>query len=327
MRRREFIAGLGGAAAWPVVVRAQQPARMRRIGVLMNLAANDQESVVRLGAFHQGLQELGWAIGRNVQIDYRWGPGDTGLYRTHAAELVALAPDVILVSGGATPAIQQVTRTVPVVFVQVIDPVSRGIVASLARPGGNITGFTGIEYGMSAKWLALLRQIAPQVTRTAVVLDRAEIAGGGQLGAIQGVAPLLGVEFTVIDARDSEDIERGITSFAGKPNGGLIVVVAAFATAHRDVIITLAAQHRLPAIYPYRYYVTSGGLISYGPDTIDQYRQAAGYVDRILKGEKPADLPVQTPTKYETVINLKTAKALGLTIPETLLATADEVIQ
>jgi putative ABC transport system substrate-binding protein len=293
----------------------------------MNLSADDQESLVRLAAFHQGLQELGWAIGRNVQIEYRWGPGDTIRYRTYAAELVALAPDVILVSGGATPAIQQVTRTAPVVFVQVIDPVSRGIVASLARPGGNITGFTGIEYGMSAKWLELLKQVAPQVTRVAVVLDRAEIAGGGQLGAIQGVAPLLGVEFSVIDARDSEDIERGIASFARKPNGGLIVVVAAFATAHRDVIIALAGQHRLPAIYPYRYYVASGGLISYGPDTVDQYRQAAGYVDRILKGEKPADLPVQAPKKYETVINLNTAKALGLTIPETLLATADEVIQ
>jgi putative ABC transport system substrate-binding protein len=293
----------------------------------MNLAANDQESVVRLAAFHQGLQELGWAIGRNVQIDYRWGPGDTGRYRTYAAELVALAPDVILVSGGATPALQQVTRTVPVVFVQVIDPVSRGIVASLPRPGGNITGFTGIEYGMSAKSLELLKQIAPHVTRTAVILDRAEIAGSGQLGAIQGVAPLLGVEFTVIDAHNSEDIERGITSFAAKPNGGLIVVVAAFATAHRDVIITLAAQHRLPAIYPYRYFANSGGLLSYGPDTIDQYRQAAAYVDRILKGEKPADLPVQAPTKYELVINLKAAKALGLAVPPTLYARADEVIE
>jgi putative ABC transport system substrate-binding protein len=328
IQRRDFITLFGSAAAaWPIAARAQQRERMRRIGVLMNLAADDPESVVRLAAFHQALQELGWTIGRNIQIDYRWSPGEQGRFQTYAAELIALVPDVILAAGAAIEAVKQATRSVPIVFVQAVDPVSRGIVASLARPGGNVTGFTGIEYGASAKSLELLKQIAPQVTRTAVILDLGQVAGGGQLGALQAVASLLHVELTVIDARDAGEIKRGIMTFAGRPNGGLIVVVGAFAAAHRDLIITLAAQDRLPAVYPYRYYATSGGLASYGPDNIDQYRRAAGYVDRILKGEKPADLPVQAPTKYELVINLKTAKALGLTVPPTMLTLADEVLE
>ena len=329
MRRREFIAGLGSAAAWPVVARAQQPARMRRIGVLMNLAADDPESLTRIAAFHQGLQEVGWNIGRNVQIDYRSGLGDADRYRRYAAELVALAPDVILATGGTTvKPLLQATRTVPIVFVQMIDPVGQGYVASLERPGGSVTGFMVLEFSISGKWPELLKQIAPSVTRVAVLRDPALGSGTSQFAVIQAVAASLRMEeVTPVDVRDVGETERAVAAFARGSNGGLIVTTSTLAQVHRELIITLAARHRLPAVYPFRFFVTGGGLISYGPDTIDQYRRAAGYVDRILKGEKPADLPVQMPTKYVTVLNLKTAKALGLTIPETLLATADEVIQ
>jgi putative ABC transport system substrate-binding protein len=327
MRRREFIAGLG-AAAWPVTVRAQQVLE-RRIGVLMNLAADDPLSLIRIGAFHQGLQELGWMIGRNMQIEYRYNPGGSAdLYRRYAEELVAMAPDALLASGAAAYPLQQKTRTVPIVFANVVDPVGAGLVASLARPGGNVTGFMTVEYGMSGKWLGLLKQIAPNVARAAILRDPTNPVSIGQLAAIQAVAPSLQVELSPLNVRaPAADIERAVSTFARASNGGLIVVVGAQGAAHRELIVTLAARHRLPAVFPYRYFVSSGGLMSFGPDEVDQYRRAAGYVDRILKGEKPSDLPVQAPTKFELVINLKTAKALGLTIPETLLATADEVIQ
>ena len=329
--RRELLAALGGAAAaWPLATRAQQGERVRRIGVLMNLAADDPETLARLAAFHQGLQEAGWVVGRNLRIDYRWGAGDSERTRKFAAELVALAPDVILTTGAVTLGpLQQVSRTVPIVFVNVTDPVGGGFVASLGRPGGIATGFTSIEYGMSGKWLELLKEIAPRVTRAAIIRDPTFASGIGQLGAIQSVAPSFGVEVSPIgvDVRDVSGIERAITAFARSPNGGLIVTTNASAAVHRDLIIALAARHRLPAVYPYRYYVTRSGLISYGPNTIDQYRRAAGYVDRILKGEKPANLPVQEPVKYELVINLKTAKTLGIEVPPTLLARADEVIE
>jgi putative tryptophan/tyrosine transport system substrate-binding protein len=328
MRRREFISLLGGATAWPLAARAQQDGRMRRVGVLMHLAADDPEGQARIAAFTQGLQELRWTIGRNVRIDYRWAAGDAERGRKYAAELVALAPDVILAAGGAVVApLLQATRTVPIVFAQTPDPVGAGFVASLARPGGNATGFTIFEFGMGGKWLELLKEIAPRVTRAAVLRDAALAAGTGQLGAIQSVAPSFGVELSPIDVRDAGEIERAVTAFARSPNDGLLVTGSALATVHRDLIVALAARHRLPAVYPARYFVTDGGLFSYGPDSMDPYRQVAGYVDRILKGEKPADLPVQTPTKYELVINLKTAKALGLTVPPTLLARADEVIE
>ena len=329
MKRRTFIAGLGSAAAWPVVARAQQPARMRRIGVLMNLATDDPESLTRIAAFHQGLQEVGWNIGRNVQIDYRSGLGDADRYRRYAAELVALAPDVILATGGTTvKPLLQATRTVPIVFVQMIDPVGQGYVASLERPGGSVTGFMIIEFSISGKWPELLKQIAPSVTRVAVLRDPALGSGTSQFAVIQAVAASLRMEeVTPVDVRDVGETERAVAAFARGSNGGLIVTTSTLAQVHRELIITLAARHRLPAVYPFRFFVTGGGLISYGPDTIDQYRRAAGYVDRIFKGEKPADLPVQMPTKYVTVLNLKTAKTLGLAIPETLLATADEVIQ
>jgi putative tryptophan/tyrosine transport system substrate-binding protein len=327
MRRREFIAGLGSAAAWPVAARAQQPNRMRRIGVLMNLTAEDAEGQVRLAAF-QGLEASGWSVGRNVRIDTRWGSGDADRLRIYAAELVALNPEVIFAAAGGTmSALVQATRTIPIVFAQVLDPVGSGYVASLARPGGNTTGFTQFEFSIGGKWLKLLREIGPQVMRAAVLRVAAEAAGIGQWGAIQSMAPSLGMEVTPLDVSDPAIIERSIAAFARGSNGGLIVTGSAPAAVHRETIIANAARHRLPAIYPYRYFPVGGGLISYGPDTIDPYRRAAGYVDRILKGEKPAELPVQTPTRYELVINLKTANALGLTIPETLLATADEVIQ
>jgi len=328
VKRREFIALIGGAAAWPLAAHGQQPERMRRIGVLTTLAADDPESPIHVAAFAQGLQELGWTVGRNVRIEYRWGAGDAERYRRYAAELVALVPDVILAVGGPTvEPLQQATRSVPIVFVAVADPVGAGYVASLARPGGNVTGFTVFEYGMSGKWLELLKEIAPGVTRAAVLRDSASPAGSGQLGAIQAVAPSFGVELSPIGVRDPAEIERAVTAFARGSNGGLIVPASGLAIVHREPIITLAARHRLPAVYPYRVFVTGGGLISYGPDRVDQYRRAAGYVDRILKGEKPADLPVQAPTKYELVINLKTAKALGLDVPDKLLARADEVIE
>src|SRR5262252_2728391 len=329
MRRREFITLLGGAAAaWPFSAHAQQPDRMRRIGVLMNLASDDTEGQARLAAFHLGLQQLGWTVGGNVQIDYRWGAGNADRIRKFAAELVALVPDVILSTGSpSVAALQQATHTVPIVFVTVVDPVSSGFVDSLARPGGNITGFALYEYSISGKWLGLLKEIAPGITRAAVIRDPALTAGGGQLGVIQAVAPSVGAEVTPINVRDAGEIERAITTFARSPNGVLIVTGSTLAGVHRDLIVTLAARHKLPAVYFARYFVVGGGLMSYGPGLVDQYRDAAGYVDRILKGEKPADLPVQAPTKYELVINLKTAKALGLTVPDSLLARADEVIE
>ena len=327
MERREFITLLGGAAAaWPLAARAQQGERARRIGVLMNLAADDAEGQARIAAFQQGLQQLGWTDGRNVRIDYRWAAGDAGRFHRYAEELLALAPDVILAS--ATPsvqALQQATRTVPIVFANVGDPVGLGVVASLARPGGNITGFTPWEFGFGAKWLELLKEIAPRVTRVAVLRDLT--IGPAFLSAIQTVTPSFNVELSVVGVRDASEIERSVTAFARSSNGGLIVTASTSALVHRNSITMLAARHGLPAVYAFRYMVTAGGLISYGPDPIDQYRQAASYVDRILKGEKPADLPVHAPTKYELVINLKTAKALGLEVPQTLLARADEVIE
>ena len=329
MRRREFLGLVGGAAAaWPVVARGQQGERVRRIGVLMAAPADDPDGQARLTAFVQGLQQLGWIDGRNVRIDTRWGGGDVGRIRRDAAELVSLSPDVILAGGGQVMApLLEATRTVPIVFTQTPDPVGAGLVASMARPGGNVTGFTNFEYGVSAKWLELLKQIAPGVTRAAILRDPINPAGTGQWGAIQAVAPSFGVELSPVDVREADEIERAVAAFAPGSNGGLIVSSSGFAVRHRQLIVTLAAKHRLPAVYPFRVYATAGGLISYGPDPIDPHRRAAAYIDRILKGEKPADLPVQAPTKYELVINLKTAKALGITVPPTLLARADEVIE
>ena len=330
IERRKFIAALGGSAfAWPLAARAQQADRMRRVGVLWNLAADDPEGQARQRAFLQGLQELGWTEGRNVRIDYRWHADDADRYRTYAAELVALAPDVILASSSAsTAALQQATRTVPIVFAIVVDPVGAGYVASLARPGGNVTGFTLFEYSLSGKWLELLKEIAPNLMRIAILRDPAIASGIGQFAVIQAMAPpSFGVELSPIDVRDAGEIERGVAAFARRSNGGLIVTASTGAVARRELIIMLAARHRLPAVYFFRYYVTSGGLISYGPDPTDPFRRAAGYVDRILKGEKAADLPVQAPTKYELAINLKTAKALGLTVPPSLLSRADDVIE
>jgi putative ABC transport system substrate-binding protein len=329
MRRREFITLLGGAAAaWPLAARAQQGERMRRIGALTPLAADDPQSQSRMTAFVRGLQQLGWTDGRNVRIDTRWSAADADRIRRNAAELVALAPDVILATGASTLApLLRETRAVPIVFVVVTDPVGAGFVDSLARPGGNVTGFINFEYGISAKWLELLKQIAPSVTRAAVIRDPAITAGIGQFAAIQSVAPSFGVELNPINVRDAGEVERAIVDFARSSNGGLIVTGSGLAIVHRDLIITLAARHKLPAVYWDRMLVTGGGLISYGADIIDQYRRAAAYVDRILKGERPADLPVQAPTKYELVINLKTAKALGIDVPPILLARADEVIE
>src|SRR5262249_34518645 len=319
MKRREFITLLGGAAAWPLAARAQQPERIRRIGVLMSLAAGDPEAQGRLVAFVQGLQELGWSVGRNVRLDIRWAAGEPGLFRRYAAELVALAPDVIL--GAVTSSVRallEVTRTVPIVFASATDPVGGGLVASLARPGGNVTGFSVQEFGLRAKSLELLKELAPRTARVAVLRDSTTTGGIAQFAAVQTAAPVLGVELTSIDLRDAGEIERIVAESARQANGGLIVTTGAGAEAHRELIIKLAARHRLPTIYPYRYWVSGGGLMSYGPDVFDQYRRVATYVDRILKGEKPADLPVQAPTKFELVINLKTAKAAGLEIPPTL---------
>jgi putative ABC transport system substrate-binding protein len=329
MKRREFITLLGGAAlAWPLAARAQQTERVRRIGVLMNTSADDPEGQARIAAFHQGLQEWGWTLGRNARIDVRWGAVDADNSRRYTAELVALAPDVILASASAAMgALQQTTRTVPAVFVSIIDPVGAGFVESLARPGGNATGFALFEYTLSGKWLELLKEIAPGVTRAAVLRDPAVGSGTGPYAIIQAVAQSLKVELRPMDVRDPGEIERAVVAFAQVPKGGLIIVGAPSAIVHRNLIITLAARHQLPAVYPIPYFARSGGLISYGPDSIDPYRRAAAYVDRILKGEKPADLPVQAPTKYELVINLTTAKALGLDVPATLLARADEVIE
>jgi len=328
LRRREFITLLGGAAAWPLAARAQQAQPMRRVAMLQTLNAEDREAQLRNAALVQGLQQLGWSEGRNLHIDIRWAGGDGERIRRHAAELTALTPDAIIAVGSATVTpLQQTTRTIPIVFVNVPDPVGAGFVDSLSRPGGNITGFTNFEYGISGKWLELLKEIRPGLTRAAVVRDSAITAGIGQWGAIQSVAPSLGVELSPVNMRDTAEIERAVTAFARAGGGGLIVTGSALAVVHRDLIITLAARYQLPAVYFIRAFVDAGGLMSYGPDVIDQYRRAAGYVDRILKGEKPADLPVQTPTKYELVINLKTAKALGLDVPATLLARADEVIE
>jgi putative ABC transport system substrate-binding protein len=327
MRRREFIALLGGAvAAWPLAARAQQADRMPRIGVLMT--TDDAEGQARMGAFLQGLQHLGWVDGRNVRIEARWTVGKADNVRRYVAELAALAPDVIVATGSASVGpLLQTTHAIPIVFAQVVDPVGAGFVESLARPGGNATGFTQYEYGISAKWLELLKEIAPSVTRAAILRDPGITAGIGQWAAIQTVAPALGVELRPVDVRDPGEFERAVAAFARASNGGLIVTGSGSATVHRQRIIMLAARHKLPAVYPFRTYADEGGLISYGPDTIDQFRRAAGYVDRILKGEKPGDLPVQAPTKYELVINLKTAKALGLEISPSLLARADEVIE
>jgi putative tryptophan/tyrosine transport system substrate-binding protein len=331
MRRREFITLLGvGAAAWPLAAGAQPRERLRRIGVLINAAAEDPAAQSRLTAFLQELAQLGWTEGRNVRIDIRWAAGDAERTRKHAAELVALAPDLILTAGSPTTGpVLQATRSVPVVFVQVADPVGGGFVENLARPGGNATGFANFEYGMGGKWLELLKEVVPGIKRAAVLRNLVTAAGPGQFGAIQAVAPSLGLEVSPVNIhdvrQDAVEIERVIAAFARAPNGGLIVTGGS--VVNRREIITLAARHRLPAVYPDRVFVADGGLISYGPDRIDQFRHAAGYVDRILKGEKPADLPVQAPTKYELIINLKTAKALGLVVPPSLLARADEVIE
>jgi putative tryptophan/tyrosine transport system substrate-binding protein len=329
MQRRAFITLFAGAAvAWPATARAQQPERMRRIGVLMSVAADDPEGQARETAFVQGLKKLGWTGGGNIRIDTRWGT-DADRDRQYSAELVALAPDVLLASASpSVAALQRVTRDVPIVFANVIDPVGAGFVASLARPGGNTTGFSAFEYSISGKWIELLKEIAPNVTRAAVLRDAALPAGIGQFAAIEALAPpSFGVELSPIDMRDPGEIERAITAFANEPNGGLIVTASPRAVTHRDLIISLATRYRLPNIYPFRYYPDSGGLASYGPNAIDGYTRAAAYVDRILRGETPANLPVQAPIRYELVINLKAAKALGLDIPATVLARADGVIE
>ena len=328
-RRKLVIALSAGALASPLVSFAQQPQRTRRIGALINLAEADQESKIQVAAFVRGLQALGWTVGRNVQIDYRWTEGNADRVRKYAAELVALAPDVILTTGGShVGPLQQATRTIPIVFVQTADPVGGGFVESLARPGGNTTGFTVFEFDIGAKWLELLKEIAPRVKRVAVLRDPANPSGTGLMGAIQAVAPSFGMEVSSpVGLRDTGEIERGVAAFARVENGGLIVTPASFAIVHRDFIVKLAALHRLPAMYPFRVFANNGGLLSYGPDVVDQYWRAAGYVNRILRGESPADLAVQRATKLDLVINLKTAKALGLPVPQALLLRAVEVIQ
>jgi len=327
MRRREFLGVLGGAAAWPVASKAQQAERVRRVGLLNLLGPDDPEAQARGAVFEQTLQQLGWTVGRDLKIETRQVGGDLDSLRRYAAELVALAPDVIFSIGSiAVAPLQQATRTIPIVFVGVPDPVGAGFVQSMAHPGGNITGFSSFEYSMSGKWAELLKQIAPNVTRALVFRDPTSAAGIGQFAAIRSVAQSLGLELTPLNVRDTDDIERTVAAFAGSGNGGVIVPPGGTA-AHRKLIISLAARYKLPSIYPYRYYAVDGGLITYGPDANDLVRRAAGYVDRILKGEKPADLPVQAPTKYEMVLNLRTAKALGITVPPALLAQANEVIE
>ena len=328
MRRRDFITLLGGAAAaWPLAGRAQQPERVRVVGMLDILGTDDPEGQARRAVFEQTLQQLGWTVGRDLKIESRQVGDDTDRLRRYAAELIALAPDVIVSIGSVAVApLQQATRTIPIVFVNVPDPVGAGFVQSMAHPGGNITGFSNFEYSMSGKWAELLKQIAPNVTRALVFRDPTSAAGIGQFAAVRSVAQSLGVELTPLDPRDTDEIERNVATFARSGNGG-VIVTAGRTGARRKSIISLAARHKLPSIYPYRYYAADGGLISYGPNTHDPERRVAAYVDRILKGEKPADMPVQAPTKYELIINLKTAKALGLTIPQSLLATADEVIE
>jgi putative ABC transport system substrate-binding protein len=328
VRRRQFIALIGSAAAWPLAARAQQGERVRHVGIIVPASADDPEWQAWVVAFLQALAQLGWTIGRNVRIDTRWATTNASEIRRHAAELAALAPDVILAAGTSTVGpMLQATRSVPIVFPNVGDPVAAGFVDSLARPGGNATGFLAFEYSLSGKWLELLKQIAPGVTRAAVLRDPATQSGIGQFSAIQALAPSLRVEVSPVNIRDAGEIERDIAAFARAPRGGLIVTAGRLALLHHDLIIRLAARHKLPAVYPYRHIVAGGGLLSYGADYTDQWRRAAGYVDRILKGEKTADLPVQAPTKYELVINLKTAKALGLAIPATVLARADQVIE
>jgi putative tryptophan/tyrosine transport system substrate-binding protein len=328
IKRREFIAALGCAMVFPLVASSQQPGATRLVAALMNRTANDPAASSFVGAFAQGLAELGWTIGRNVRIEYRWGANDAELNRRYAAELVALAPDVILAAGTlSVAALQRVTRSLPIVFVAVADPVGAGFVDSLAQPGGNTTGFMLFEYSFSGKWLELLKQIAPGVTRVAVLRDPANSAGASQFAAIQAVAQSLGVEITPVSVRDASEIERAITAFAHLPNSGLIITGSAAASGYTETIIKLAARHKLPAVYASRFNILAGGLICYEPDRVDQYRRAAGYIDRILKGEKPADMPVQAPTKYYLVINLKTAKALDLEMPAAVLARADEVIE
>ena len=326
MKRREFLGVLGAAAVWPVAGSAQE--RVRRVGVLSNQGADDAEIQNRTRAFVERLQELGWTVGRNLQIDYRWSNGNSERLRAHAAELVALAPDVLVATSGVSILpLLEVNRSVPIVFAQTIDPVGLGVVESLSRPNGNVTGFTQFEYSIVSKWLELLKQIAPATARAAVLRDPFDPAGVGQWAAMQSVASVFAIELSVVNVRDPNAIESGVSRIADFPNAGLLVTASAPGNVHRDLILSLAAQHRLPTIYPYRYFVTAGGLACYGPDTIGQYRAAAGYVDRILRGEKPADLPVQAPTKYELVINLKTSKTLGLTIPPSVLARADDVIE
>ena len=332
MRRREFIVYAGSAVAapqiWPLATRAQQSERVRRIGVLLQAVKSDPESQIRIKAFVKGLEQFGWTEGRNLQLDYRWAGGNSDDIRKHAADLVALAPDVLVAAGSATVgALQQSTRTVPIVFATVGDPVGAGFVESLARPGGNITGFAIFEYAIGAKWLELLREISPRTTRVAVLRDPSVATGPGQFGAIQTAAPSLRMEISPVNMRDASELGRALTAFAQSPNGGLIVSGTPLAQLHRNLIITLAARHKLPAVYFERFFVVDGGLISYGADFVDQYRRAGGYVHRILNGEKPADLPVQAPTKYERVINLKTAKALDLTVPPSLLARADAIVE
>ena len=326
--RRSFVAAMAGAAAWPLAARAQQPGRTRRIGVLMSTPADDKEGHARINAFVQGLRELGWIDGHNVRIDTRWAAGDADRGREYATELVTLMPDVILASGGSVVGpLLQATRTVPIVFTQTPDPVGAGFVNNLARPGGNATGFSIFDYSIGGKWLELLKQIAPGVTRVAVIRDPATPQGIGQFSAVYAVAPSLGLDVSPINASEPGEFERTITALANIPNSGMIVTGSTFAIARRELVIKLANQHKLPTVYPLRFFVAAGGLISYGADAVDPHRRAAGYVDRILRGEKPADLPVQAPTKYELAINLKTAKELGLDIPNSLLARADEVIE
>lgn len=328
MRRREFISLIGSVAAWPLAARAQQPERMRRIGILMLFAEDDPAGKIRIAAFIEGLQQLGWTVGRNIEIDIRWGAADAVRSRRQAAELVTLAPDVVLAGASeATAALREATRTVPIVFVGVTDPVGAGYVASLARPGGNATGLAYVEYGIGGKWLELLKEIVPRVTRVAVLRDPTLPAGMGLLGAIQSAAPSFRVETSPVDVRDASEIERVVADFARKPNGGLIVATSPAAVVNRKLIIDVAANHRLPAVYFLKEFVKDGGLISYGPDPVAQYKQAASYIDRIFQGEKPADLPVQAPTKYELAINLRAAKALNLNIPNTLIGRADEVFE
>ena len=326
MKRREFITLLGSAAAWPAVARAQQGSGRPLIGVLMNVSADDPSAPVFIAAFRQQLQELGWIDGRNARIEVRWA-GAAARYRTYAAELAALAPDIVLAATTrAVTAMREAAPAAPVVFVQAIDPVGSGLVASLARPGGNATGFTVYEYAIAAKWLELLKEVVPGVTRVAVVRDPAVAAGIGQFAAIQAVAPL-GIELSVIGPQEADAFEQTIAAFARDPNGGLIVTASQFAANHARLIVETALRHKLPVVNPFRYFATAGGLIAYGPDLVEPYRRAARYIHRILNGEKPANLPVQAPTKYELVVNMRTAKALGIEIPTTLIARADEVIE